>query len=279
MENITKAGMSRRNFFGALGITAGAVGLAAASVESAHAEAPSTNPGRVGILFDGSACVGCHYCEGACRSANELSCAIDFNVAALAGTVYPKELLPFESIEKSKALAPVTEDDRDASRWLRVVQVAEAADDTPAQYARHSCTHCGKCAEVCPSGALTWRDEGIVDVNKDRCIGCKYCYQACPFDIPRFSEEKGDKTIRKCTSCAVLVDEGQTPACVEACPASALSFGTWDGILAKGQGIVARLQGEGYKDAVLYGEKELGGLGVLSVLPLGAKASGMPRIR
>lgn len=280
-----ESGMNRRSFFGAAAATVGVAGFAAANAGVALAATDASQAGRVAMLFDASACVGCHYCEGACLNQNNLPCEVEYDIAALAGTVYPKELLPYEVLAPERAVAPVVEDDRDANRWLRVVQVAAAQKDDKgkvvarAQYMRHSCTHCGRCAEVCPSCALTWEDDGTVTYDETRCIGCKYCYQACPFDIPRFAEPPADKTIRKCTMCASREDKTAAPACVDGCPAKALSYGTWNEMAAKGRGIVERLKAAGFADAVLYGETELGGMGVMSVLPYGAKAAKMPRIR
>ena len=192
---------------------------------------------------------------------------------ALAGTVFPRELLPYEALKASAALPAVTADDRSHDRWLRVLSVAKG--DAAAQV-RRSCMHCGLCAEVCPSGAIAWRDDGIVTVDPQRCFGCFYCYQACPFDVPRYPDKgaEGGRGMRKCSLCSGLVDEGGMPACVEACPAGALQFGAFEDMRAAGEAKVAALGG----DAVLYGATELGGMSVMSVLPRGAKASGLPRL-
>lgn len=269
MINVTETGMSRRDFVAGSAVAVGAVAATAATAQVALAEPDSS--GRKAILFDGSACVGCHYCEGACSKANALGAAVSFDVAALDGTVYPKGLLPYESVRASAALPPVTVDDRDAGRWLRVVEVAAGKS---AVQVRHSCMHCGLCAEVCPSGAIEWRDDGIVAVDSSRCFGCYYCYQACPFDVPRYPERgaEGGRGMVKCSMCAGIVDEGGVPACVEACPAGALKFGTFEEMKAAGEAAAAASGGE------LYGAAELGGMGVMYVLPAGAKASGLPRL-
>ena len=273
MNDIMNSGMSRRNFVGAAAVATGAIAATAATANVAMADAEPAASGRKAILFDGSACVGCHYCEGACRNANGLGCAVSFNVSALSGTVFPKELLPYEAVKSSAALPPVTADDRTAERWLRVVQAAPA--DGVATQVRKSCMHCGLCAEVCPSGAIEWRDDGIVAVDSSRCFGCFYCYQACPFDVPRYPEKgEADRGMRKCSMCAATVDEGGIPACVDACPAGALRFGSFEELKAEGEAKVAALGG----DAVLYGASELGGMSVMSVLPYGAKASGLPKL-
>lgn len=276
------AGVSRRNFLGALGAGAGAVGLYFASITAAYADegdGAKEKSGRKGILFDGTKCVGCHYCEGGCKKSNGLASDVFFDVKALAGTVFPKELLPYKKIKESAERAPVLADDRDASRWLRVVRsVADESAESDADKCRnirHSCTHCGLCASVCPSRALKQRDDGIVTVEPELCIGCKYCYQACPYNIPRFAEDGEDKAIRKCTMCADRVDAGEEPACVAACPADALQFGDWEDMVAAGKKAAEAAGGS----AEFYGENEVGGLGVLYVLPASAKECGLPKVR
>lgn len=281
------SGIDRRSFLGAVGLGVGAASAAIAGashgVELAFADDASIKEEwklRKAILFDSSKCIGCHYCEGGCKKANSLSCDIDVNLAALVDTVYPKELLPIDSIREMGTVQPVRNDDRDATRWLRVVQVAgtaieEGGDDG---FMRHSCTHCGLCAQVCPARALVRRDDGIVEVHPDRCIGCKYCYQACPFDIPRFAQEGEDRAMHKCDMCSQRVDTGGRPACVEACPAGALSFGTLADAVIAGREAVALLQERGFSDAYLYGEQELGGIGVVSVMAYSPAKYSFPNV-
>jgi anaerobic dimethyl sulfoxide reductase subunit B len=88
--------------------------------------------------------------------------------------------------------------------------------------------HCGKpaCMNVCPAGAIRKRaDDGIVLVDKSKCIGCHACAGACPFDDPQYGE---DAIMQKCDYCLDRVLEGQEPACVESCPPGALRAGTMD---------------------------------------------------
>ncbi len=88
-----------------------------------------------------------------------------------------------------------------------------------------ACMHCEEpgCMEVCPAGAISKRDDGIVLIDPDKCIGCRYCSWACPYDAPQFNEEIGLMT--KCDMCVELQDQGQNPACVDACPYRALQYG------------------------------------------------------
>ena len=93
--------------------------------------------------------------------------------------------------------------------------------------------HCldPSCAAVCPAGAITKREsDGAVVVNHDRCIGCKYCFEACPFSVPKYNE----RGMYKCDFC---IENGtypsQEPACVQGCPHDALHFGSIEDILAQ----------------------------------------------
>ncbi|MBR2790444.1 MAG: 4Fe-4S dicluster domain-containing protein, partial [Eggerthellaceae bacterium] len=136
----------------------------------------------------------------------------------------------------------------------------------------------GLCAEVCPSGAIRMHEEGAVTVDPTRCIGCKYCYQACPFDIPRYrdKEKYGDAGMQKCSMCYERQNRWKTPGCVQSCPTGALVFGVYEDLVEEGRKRVAALKAAGYEKASLYGEKELGGLGVMYVLPLTRKNYGLP---
>lgn len=98
-----------------------------------------------------------------------------------------------------------------------------------------SCMHCAvpACASVCPAGAISKGEGGIVTVNKDRCIGCKYCYQACPYGVPNYTAAGMDK----CDYCLGSgVPLGDEPHCVDACKVGALFYGTLDDLIAETKG-------------------------------------------
>lgn len=87
------------------------------------------------------------------------------------------------------------------------------------------CNHCDNppCAQVCPVGATFQTKEGIVLVDENRCIGCSYCIQACPYGARYMHPEK--HTVDKCTMCYHRIKKGMLPACVEVCPTQARVFG------------------------------------------------------
>jgi tetrathionate reductase subunit B len=88
-----------------------------------------------------------------------------------------------------------------------------------------NCHHCSNppCERVCPTGATYRREDGLVLVDYDKCIGCKYCMMACPYDARYVNEEK--QAVDKCTFCVHRLDTGQPPACVETCVGGARHFG------------------------------------------------------
>lgn len=87
------------------------------------------------------------------------------------------------------------------------------------------CMHCtnAPCVRVCPTGASYIDQDGIVQINADDCIGCRYCMEACPYDARYFHEESG--TVDKCNFCTQRVNQGIDPACVVTCPTKVRVFG------------------------------------------------------
>lgn len=169
-------------------------------VDAAHAEdegraegGRETGPyaGRVGFLVKPHNCLNCQACVEACRKFNK------------------------------------TPESRPARR-----HITKYEKDGEALFVSTSCMHCEEpaCASVCPAGPIKKAEDGVVYVDKDRCIGCKYCYQACPFGVPTYSSAAMDK----CDCCTLGgTRPGNAPRCAEACKFGALHFGTVDELLAQ----------------------------------------------
>ena len=84
---------------------------------------------------------------------------------------------------------------------------------------------------ACPTKAISKAENGIVTIDADTCIGCKYCAWTCPYSALQFDEKSGVMT--KCDMCHDYVSEGKRPSCVDACPTRALDFGDYDELTAK----------------------------------------------
>ena len=87
------------------------------------------------------------------------------------------------------------------------------------------CMQCGNtpCKRVCPTRATGVGPGGIITVENEKCIGCKYCMTACPYNARYYNEELG--AVDKCTFCAHRIAQGRLPACVETCPTRVRTFG------------------------------------------------------
>lgn len=197
--------MSRRS---ALKMAAGAfivvTGISVAAKGTAVALGEADGEGRqIGFLVRPANCINCQSCVQACREFNKIR-------------------------KKDPAYRKITTYIRDdGSGDLRHRKKSEG--DT--LYVSTSCMHCEKpaCVSVCPAGAITKGEAGIVSVNTDRCIGCKYCYQACPFSVPQYDK----KGMKKCDCCLSNgVTPGETPHCAEACKFDALTFGYVEDLMA-----------------------------------------------
>lgn len=145
---------------------------------------------RYGMLINTKKCVGCYACRVACQMINGLDS--------------DKAFIHYEELETG-------------------TYPSVYAENVPVQ-----CMHCenAPCASVCPTHATYTTDSGVVLVEEEKCIGCKYCMMACPYGVRDWN--KASQTVEKCTLCGHLTANGELPACVKSCSAGARFYGDLD---------------------------------------------------
>lgn len=145
---------------------------------------------RYGMLINTKKCVGCYACRMACQMINKLE---------------PEEaFISYKEIEQG-------------------TYPSVYAETVPVQ-----CMHCenAPCQQVCPTHATYTTDSGVVLVDEEKCIGCKYCMMACPYGVRSWNA--AEKCAEKCTLCGHLTSQDKLPACVKSCAAGARFYGDLD---------------------------------------------------
>ena len=158
----------------------------------------------LGFYFDQTMCTGCKACQIACKDKHDLPVGVNWRrVAEYSG-----------------------------GDWMKQAD-GSYTQNTFAYYVSMACNHCedAVCQKVCPTTAMSRREDGTVYVDATKCVGCRYCEWACPYSAPQFNAETGHMT--KCDLCFDYRESGQAPACVDACPARALDWGPIDELRAK----------------------------------------------
>ena len=145
---------------------------------------------RYGFVIDNRVCIGCHACTVACKA---------------------EHLVPI-GVNRT---------------WVKYIERGEYPN-VSRQFQVSRCNHCvdAPCVTICPTTALFSRKDGIVDFDQRRCIGCKSCTQACPYDAIYIDPNL--HTAAKCNFCAHRIDQGLNPSCVNICPEQAIHFGDLD---------------------------------------------------
>jgi formate dehydrogenase iron-sulfur subunit len=143
-------------------------------------------------------------------------------------------------------------------------------------YVRRLCMHCDtpSCASACPVAALHKTPEGPVVYDASRCLGCRYCIQACPFRVPRYEWDRPVPRVAKCDLCFDRLAQGRPTACTEACPVEATVCGPRDELLREAHRRIAESP-QAYVPQV-YGEHEVGGTSVLFLSPVSFASLGLP---
>jgi formate dehydrogenase iron-sulfur subunit len=232
-------GMDRRTFLKGMG-TGIAAAVPGSSLLTGRLEAKEVVAGKefMGVLVDTTRCVGCRSCEAACAEVNTMPVP-DIGDAS-----------PLEKI-RSTSVTQLTVINRYKTGKGEV-------------FAKKQCMHCNQpgCVSAClvnamkkqPDGAVTW---------ETNCMGCRFCMVSCPFDIPKFEYESATPKILKCSLCWERLKKGQKPACVEACPVEALTFGARRQLIEEANRRIYTESGKYISH--IYGEREVGGTGYLYI--------------
>jgi len=188
----------------------------------------STRP--MAILFDMTRCGGCRQCVKACQEGHGF------------------------------------ENDPEEVRELSATAYCSLNEKEDYTY-RNMCRHCVQpsCASVCPVGALKKQPEGPVTYDPGRCMGCRYCITACPFNVPRYEWDNPVPAVRKCDLCWDRLQEGEIPRCADACRQEATVFGPRDELIAEAWSRIEDDPDEYHPH--VYGEHEVGGTSVLFLTP------------
>jgi len=155
-----------------------------------------------GFIIDNRKCIGCHACTVACKAEHEVPVGVN-------------------------------------RTWVKYIEKG-TFPDTRRLFSVMRCNHCADapCVEICPVTALYTRSDGIVDFDSRRCIGCKACTQACPYDALYMHPD--EHTAAKCNYCSHRTDIGLEPACVNVCPEHAIISGDMDNPASEISQLLAR---------------------------------------
>jgi len=232
--------VSRRDF---LKIAGSAASTAAVSLVGGEAAASPLHldPDRIGVLTDFTLCIGCRRCEWACAQQNELPFG------------------PLESCDDQSVLAEMR---RPNAERFTVVNRYEPSEGQAKPFdIKVQCMHCehAPCVSACIVGALEKNPLGPVTYDAWKCIGCRYCMVACPFQIPAYEyDDNLTPRVMKCNLCEDrTLKEGRKPACVEICPQEAMVFGKRADLLDLAHDRI-RNQPDRYHNEI-YGEHSVGG--------------------
>lgn len=209
----------------------------------------STKKMEASFLVDTTKCIGCRGCQIACKQWNQNG--TDKTTLGSTFTNPPKL-----NSKTYTNIAFFESEQNGAVSW---------------NFARNGCFHCKKpaCASVCPVEALVKTPEGPVIYRDERCIGCRYCLLACPFNVPKYEWEKISPKVQKCNFCYDRLLAGMIPACAKSCPTGTITYNnSIEKNLAEAKKRIAEHPGQYHNH--IYGEKEAGGTSVLllSAIPL-----------
>jgi len=193
----------------------GVISLPALTAEAAGQAGEGPAKRLYGMGIDVSKCIGCGRCAAACKIENDVPDEPEFfNTWVERYVIRTDGEVVVDSPNGGIDGFPPTVSEGEIERTFFVPKLCNHCMDAP-------------CVQVCPVGATFVTDDGVVLVDQDYCIGCRYCIQACPYGARWMHPEK--HVASKCTWCYHRLSKGLVPACVEVCPTEARIFGELEG--------------------------------------------------
>lgn len=194
---------------------------------------------KYGFLMDASRCIDCRACM--------VACSVENNVPMQHTRI-----------------------------WMKDTGVVGQFPNLQRHTIPYHCMHCldPSCVSACTVGALQKNEDGIITYDNERCIGCRYCMYACPFEIPNFEWEQRMALIVKCDLCVSQLEEGGQPACSATCPTGAIRFGSREEMLELARERIKN-NPQRYINHI-YGEHENGGTCTFYISPVPFEDLGLP---
>ncbi|MBK8164972.1 MAG: 4Fe-4S dicluster domain-containing protein [bacterium] len=252
--------VTRRDFLKLSGAAAGTAALAATGAVASSGSTSKLDPARVGVLTDLTLCIGCRRCEWACAQQNQLPYG------------------PLESCDDQSLLANARRPD--AEHYTVINRYPAPTWREQPLDVKVQCMHCEHpaCVSACIVGALEKNPMGPVTYDPWKCIGCRYCMVACPFQIPAYEYHNAlTPKVMKCTMCPErTLEKQQLPACAEICPREAILFGRRDELLELAHERLSQHPDRYHPE--VYGEHEVGGTSWLLIADRPVTECGIPEL-
>ncbi|MDY6861970.1 MAG: 4Fe-4S dicluster domain-containing protein [Thermodesulfobacteriota bacterium] len=235
-------GTNRRGFFKQIAGIGSFLLIGKGKKANAGEHSSISKDNSFGVLVDTTLCIGCRSCEKACNRVNK--------DMPRKSSEYFQDKSVFEKRRRM-----------DDEAYTVVNRYNDPKNVNSSVYAKFQCMHCNEpaCVSACIVGAMSKEENGAVRYDAWKCIGCRYCIAACPFQVPAYEFNNAfTPEVRKCTFCFERISrKGGLPGCVEACPMQALTFGKRMELIKKAKERIKR-----YSDKYIphiYGEHEVGG--------------------
>ncbi|MBT7716735.1 MAG: 4Fe-4S dicluster domain-containing protein [Deltaproteobacteria bacterium] len=254
--------LNRRHFLkvsGALSVAS----LASSSALSSSNESAVSSADTYGCLVDTTLCVGCRKCEQACNERHHLA----------------KPDVSFEEMTVLENERRMDETSYTVVNKYYPENIGSLTWRTHPVFVKFQCMHCNdpSCVSACIVGALSKEANGAVTYDVDKCIGCRYCMVACPFQVPAYEySEPLTPHVRKCNFCFDTLKVNGLPACAQVCPREAIVFGKKKDVLDLARWKMKRHPGK-YTDHI-YGEHEVGGTSWMYIASEPFKTIGFPEL-